>query len=85
MHPRGRWAKAENRGEQAAVQSIRLPATYTYYCIRPWAERTAHGYRLEEQGGTDMKSFFKHEGFEVIIWILVIVFLLSIFFDEGIE
>ncbi len=32
-----------------------------------------------------MNSFFKHEGFEVIIWILVIVFLLSIFFDEGIE
>ncbi|CAJ1001742.1 hypothetical protein QO009_002812 [Brevibacillus aydinogluensis] len=32
-----------------------------------------------------MRTLFKHEGFEVIIWILVIIFLLSIFFDEGIE
>jgi hypothetical protein len=85
MHPRVRWAKAENGGEQADVQSNGLPATYTYYCKWPRAERTAQGYRMEQQGGTDMKGFFNHEGFEVIIWILVIIFLLSIFFDEGID
>lgn len=32
-----------------------------------------------------MKGFFEGEGFEVVIWILVIIFLLSIFFDEGID
>jgi hypothetical protein len=37
------------------------------------------------EGGTDMKGFFNQDGFEVVIWILVIIFLLSIFFDEGID
>ncbi len=32
-----------------------------------------------------MRGFFDNEGFELIIWILVIIFLLSIFFDEGID
>lgn len=33
-----------------------------------------------------MSRFFSnHDGFEVVIWILVIIFLLSIFFDEGID
>jgi len=33
-----------------------------------------------------VRGFFaNHEGFEVVIWILVIIFLLSIFFDEGID
>lgn len=32
-----------------------------------------------------MKGFFEQEGFEVVIWIVIIIFLLSIFFDEGID
>jgi len=32
-----------------------------------------------------MKDFFAQEGFEVVIWIVIIIFLLSIFFDEGID
>jgi len=32
-----------------------------------------------------MRSFFDGDGFEVVIWILIIIFLLSIFFDEGID
>jgi hypothetical protein len=40
----------------------------------------------EATGGKGVnKGFFHNDGFEVIIWILVIIFLLSIFFDEGIE
>jgi hypothetical protein len=30
-------------------------------------------------------GFFNHDGFELVIWILVIIFLLSIFFDEGLD
>lgn len=26
-----------------------------------------------------------NEGFEVVIWILLIIFLISIFFDEGLD
>jgi len=37
------------------------------------------------EGGTNMKGFFNQDGFEIVIWILVIIFLLSIFFDEGID
>lgn len=39
------------------------------------------------KGGSDMKGFgfFNQDGFEVVIWIIVIIFLLSIFFDEGID
>ncbi|GED57295.1 hypothetical protein BFO01nite_14270 [Brevibacillus formosus] len=39
------------------------------------------------KGGSDVRGFgfFNEEGFEVIIWIIVIVFLLVIFFDEGID
>lgn len=46
------------------------------------------GTRCEEgEGGTNMKGFgfFNQEGFEIVIWILVVIFLLSIFFDEGID
>lgn len=47
------------------------------------------GVRLEAggRGGSDMKDFgfFNQDGFEVVIWIIVIIFLLSIFFDEGID
>jgi hypothetical protein len=42
-------------------------------------------------GGEDMSKggffdgFFRNDGFELVIWILVIIFLLSIFFDEGLD
>jgi len=39
----------------------------------------------EIEGGIDMSGFFNQDGFEVVIWIVVIIFLLSIFFDEGID
>ncbi len=32
-----------------------------------------------------MGRLFDHDGFEIIIWILLIIFLISIFFDDGIE
>ncbi|QRG70711.1 hypothetical protein JNE38_21540 [Brevibacillus choshinensis] len=37
------------------------------------------------EGGIDMSGFFNQDGFEVVIWIVLIIFLLSIFFDEGID
>jgi hypothetical protein len=36
-------------------------------------------------GGKGMGRFSDSDGFEVVIWILIIIFLLSIFFDEGID
>ncbi|GEB32978.1 hypothetical protein BPA01_25580 [Brevibacillus parabrevis] len=43
--------------------------------------------RASVKGGSRMKGFgfFNQDGFEVVIWIIVIIFLLSIFFDEGID
>jgi hypothetical protein len=32
-----------------------------------------------------MGRFIDSDGFEVVIWILLIIFLISIFFDEGID
>jgi hypothetical protein len=32
-----------------------------------------------------MNRLFDNDGFEVIIWILLIIFLISIFFDDGID
>lgn len=42
---------------------------------------------MEEIGeeGRTMRGFLDNEGFEVVIWILLIIFLISIFFDEGID
>lgn len=37
------------------------------------------------KGGIGLSGFFNQEGFEVVIWIVLIIFLLSIFFDEGID
>ncbi|MDF2680261.1 MAG: hypothetical protein K0R47_1451 [Brevibacillus sp.] len=37
------------------------------------------------KGGIDLNGFFNQDGFEVVIWIVLIIFLLSIFFDEGID
>lgn len=31
------------------------------------------------------RNFFDNDGFEVIIWILIIIFLISVFFDEGLD
>lgn len=31
------------------------------------------------------RGLFSNDGFELIIWILIIIFLISIFFDEGID
>jgi hypothetical protein len=41
----------------------------------------------ERTGGRTFmsKGIFGNDGFELIIWILIIIFLLSIFFDEGID
>lgn len=43
--------------------------------------------RASVKGGSVMKGFgfFNQDGFETVIWIIVIIFLLSIFFDEGID
>jgi len=30
-------------------------------------------------------KFFDNDGFEMLIWILVLIFLISIFFDEGLD
>ncbi|MBM7590811.1 hypothetical protein JOD01_002421 [Brevibacillus fulvus] len=32
-----------------------------------------------------MRGFFNNEGFEIVLWVILIVFLISIFFDEGID
>ncbi|MED4583210.1 hypothetical protein [Brevibacillus choshinensis] len=37
------------------------------------------------KGGIDLNGFFNQDGLEVVIWIVLIIFLLSIFFDEGID
>lgn len=37
------------------------------------------------KGGLGLNGFFNQQGFEVVIWIVLIIFLLSIFFDEGID
>lgn len=68
---------------QAMVQSDGFHTTYSYQRRDPWAA-WLQGSRLVE-GGTDMKGFFNQDGFEVVIWIVIIIFLLSIFFDEGID
>jgi|GEM_PF-673863 len=82
MHPT--WACAENGISRANVQSNNCLATYTYREGR--YGRTAECKALlVGEGGTNMKGFFNQDGFEVVIWILVIIFLLSIFFDEGID
>ncbi|KKX53473.1 hypothetical protein X546_19005 [Brevibacillus borstelensis cifa_chp40] len=61
----------------------RVPLDIYLYCKKTVG---IHGARLRQQGGTNVRGFFaNHEGFEVVIWILVIIFLLSIFFDEGID
>jgi hypothetical protein len=40
----------------------------------------------ERTGGKEsMNRGIFGEGFEIIIWILIIIFLISIFFDEGID
>jgi hypothetical protein len=38
-----------------------------------------------EQEGQTMGRFIDNDGFELVIWILLIIFLISIFFDEGID
>lgn len=80
------WASAENHQSQAKVQSNRCHTSYTYR-----EGRSGRRARCEDRhfakGGTNVNSFgfFNQDGFEVVIWILVIIFLLSIFFDEGID
>ena len=69
---------------RADIQSIRLAAAYTYEQERPGTKVTVACLDACG-GGTNMKGFFNQDGFEVVIWILVIIFLLSIFFDEGID
>jgi hypothetical protein len=78
------WANAENRKAQAKVQSNSCRASYTYKEGR--CGRDARQGSQSGEGGTNMSfGFFNQDGFEVVIWILVIIFLLSIFFDEGID
>jgi hypothetical protein len=78
------WAKAENRrlAGDGPYQIISRDIYLKEELHRRYA--WCAGSKLGK-GGTDMKGLFNQDGFEVVIWIIVIIFLLSIFFDEGID
>jgi hypothetical protein len=82
FQPLGESGKSQSTGGRPIH-----PAFCDIYLILYTAMGRTYGTRVQA-GATRrdrMRTLFKHEGFEVIIWILVIIFLLSIFFDEGIE